>query len=166
MGIYLDYKELPAVIEQRRSEGKKIVLTGGCFDIIHEGHQYLLREAKSLGDILVVNVVNDERIKKYKNDRRPINPELQRARVVSGLEGVDYSTVYHSVDLGPTIELALKIKPDVIVQGKRKWKQENIRRIREVLGYEVRLESIKRSRFRGSTTSIIERIVEKYKEKN
>jgi len=164
MGKYVNYDKLPKIIEQERSREKSIVLTGGCFDMLHRGHLYLLKKAKNLGDILVVNIVNDKRVKKYKGEKRPINNEFHRAQIISALEMVDYSTIHPSVDLGPTIELAIMIKPDIIVQGEKKWKEENKEHIRELLRYNVKLETIKRSRFKISTTSLIERILNIYKE--
>ena len=162
MGKYVHYKKLEKIIDSEKIFGKSIVLTGGCFDIVHKGHLYLFRRAKEYGDILVVNVVNDERVKMYKGKERPVNTEYQRASIVSALELVDYATIYPSVNLGPTTELAIMIKPDVIVQVEGKWKHGDKRRLARLLGYDVKLREIKKSRFRTSTTSIINEILKKY----
>ena len=164
MGKYVPYQKLEKIIDSEKVFGKSIVLTGGCFDIVHKGHLYLFRRAKEYGDILVVNVVNDERVRMYKGEDRPVNIESQRASVVSALEIVDYATVHPSVDLGPTTELAIMIKPDVIVQVEGKWKRGDRRRLARLLGYDVKLREIKKSRFSTSTTSIIDGILKKYKQ--
>lgn len=163
MGEYVRYDKLLDIIEKEKCTGKKIILTGGSFDLVHEGHQYLFRKARNLGDILIVNVVNDMRVKKYKGEKRPIRGEIERAILVSGMEGVDYSTVHPSVDSGPTIELAIMIKPDIVVQGKKKWKEQNKKHLKKLLGYDVKFESIRRSPFKISTSSLIEKIIKIYK---
>ncbi|MCK4647724.1 adenylyltransferase/cytidyltransferase family protein [Candidatus Pacearchaeota archaeon] len=164
MGKYIPYKKLEKIVDNEKVFGKSVVLTGGCFDIIHKGHLYLFRRAKEYGDILVVNVVNDERVKTYKGEERPVNIESQRASVVSALEIVDYATVHPSVDLGPTTELAIMIKPDVIVQVEGKWKRGDKKRLAGLLGYDVKLREVKKSRFKTSTTSIIDEILKKHKQ--
>ena len=60
MGEYVPYRKLKKIIADKKRQGKKVVLTGGCFDILHPGHIYLFRKSKEIGDILVVNVVNDK----------------------------------------------------------------------------------------------------------
>ncbi len=162
MGEYIPYKDLEKVIEDEKLKGHKIVLTGGCFDIIHRGHSYLLRKAKELGDILVVNVVNDERVKEYKGHERPIIPQLERAQMVSDIEFVDYSTIHPDTEKGPTIELARKIRPHIIVQKSGKWTLEDRRYIKELLGYDVKLKTIRRSRANTSTTKIIGKVRENH----
>ncbi len=162
MGKYIHFQKLEKIIDSEKILDRTIVLTGGCFDIIHKGHLYLFRRAREFGDILVVNVVNNERVKMYKGEERPVNSESQRANVVSALELVDYVTVHPSVDLGPTTELAIMIKPDVIAQVEGKWKRGDKKRLAKLLGYDVELREIKKSRFRTSTTSIIESILKKY----
>ncbi len=163
MGIYIPYgrlEELIEFIEQEKNNYNKIVLTGGCFDVrIHQGHRSLFRKSKEFGDILVVNIVNDQRVKFHKGPERPIISAYERARMVSNSELVDYVTIHPNVNKGPTIELALRIKPDVIVQETGKWTHENRKRVRELLGYDVELKSVRR--YSGtSTTEIIEKIAE------
>jgi len=165
MGRYVFYKRLENLIGDEKIHGRKIVLTGGCFDIIHKGHIYLLRKAKEFGDVLVVNVVNDERVRAYKGEGRPINTASQRAGVVSGFEFVDYVTVHPSVEKGSTIELALLIKPDIIVQSEGKWKRGDKKRLSNFLGYDVELRTVKKRRFNISTTKIIKKITERYSDR-
>jgi len=159
MGEYIPYTKLEEIVSYDKEMGNKIVLTGGCFDILHTGHLNFLRKSKELGDVLVVNVVNDPRVRMYKGEKRPINDSRRRATIVSSLEMVDYVTIHPSVDKGPTIELAILIKPDVIAQETGKLGPEDRERIRELLGYDVELRNIRRSSA-TSTSEIIEKIVE------
>lgn len=161
MGKFISYKKLKEIIKEEKNTGKRIVLTGGCFDILHRGHIYLLKKAKEYGDVLVVNVVNDERIKMYKGEKRPINIAFRRAILVSKLEMVDYATIHPSIKKGPTTELALLIRPDVIAQSEGKWKSQDSKRLEKLLGYGVGLKSVKESPFKISTTKIIEEIVKR-----
>lgn len=162
MGKYIPYRELEEIIKDEKSKRHKIVLTGGSFDLIHPGHVYLFRKVKELGDILVVNVVNDERVKKYKGDERPIIPQLERAQIVSAIEFVDYSTIHPDTEKGPTIELARIIRPHIIVQKSGKWTPEDRRYIKELLGYDVELKTIRRSSVDISTTKIIRKVRENH----
>jgi len=158
MGEYVPYQELPGIIEKEKHAGKRVVLTGGVFDIVHPAHLYLFEIARGLGDILVVNVVNDKRVRYYKGSERPLNPEMQRAQVISGYEWVNYATIHPDFEKGPTIELSLLIKPYIIVRGERGWEDAERERLRKLLNYNVELRSIGRIDTNISTTSIIEKI--------
>jgi rfaE bifunctional protein nucleotidyltransferase chain/domain len=111
-----------AIIEKARKEGKKIVFTNGCFDIIHAGHVDYLEKAKSLGDFLVVGLNSDESVKRLKGKDRPVNPQEQRKKVLSALKPVDLVVIFEE----DTPERLIKeIKPDILVKG-GDWKIENI----------------------------------------
>ncbi|MFN3479699.1 MAG: adenylyltransferase/cytidyltransferase family protein, partial [Thermodesulfovibrionales bacterium] len=84
MGKVLNWEELKNVLDEARTEGKRIVFTNGCFDIIHIGHVRYLNEAKRLGDILVVGINSDASVRRLKKGR-PIITAEQRAEVVSNL---------------------------------------------------------------------------------
>jgi len=167
MGEHLDFGELVKDIIALRELERKIVLTGGCFDTITQGHLYLFRESRKrarelLGVddgnlVLVVNVVNDERVRGYKGENRPVRDERTRADIVAGQVGVDYSTVYPCVKQGPTIELARHIKPDVIVQNMEKWTPEEKEKVASILGYNVGMIGIEKIGVE-STTEIYRRI--------
>ena len=92
----------------------KVVFTKGCFDIIHEGHVKLLKEAKSLGGLLIVGINSDSSVKKLKGDDRPINSEESRINVLSSISYVDIIIVF---DQETPEELIKKIKPDILVKG-------------------------------------------------
>jgi D-beta-D-heptose 7-phosphate kinase/D-beta-D-heptose 1-phosphate adenosyltransferase len=148
MGRILDRDELKAAVGRLRADGKKIVFTNGCFDIIHTGHIRYLREAKSLGDILVVGVNSDRSVSAIK-PKRPINPEDQRAEVLSSLEMVDYVALF---DEETPYELIRIVRPDVLVKG-GDWKKE------EIIGSDIAKETRSLPYVQGiSTSEIIERI--------
>jgi rfaE bifunctional protein nucleotidyltransferase chain/domain len=89
-GKILTTQEAVKVAEKTRAENKKIVLAGGCFDILHVGHITYLEGAKKKGDVLFVLLESDEKIKKVKGEKRPINSQKDRAAVLQALSPVDY----------------------------------------------------------------------------
>jgi D-beta-D-heptose 7-phosphate kinase / D-beta-D-heptose 1-phosphate adenosyltransferase len=112
---YLQHrKELPERIDDLKKEGKKIVFTNGCFDILHRGHVSLLNQAKQLGDILIVGINSDASIKRLKGNERPINNLEDRMMVLAGLQFVDYLVPF---DQDSPDELIKLIKPDFFVKG-------------------------------------------------
>ena len=109
-------------ISKLRSEKKRVVFTNGCFDILHAGHVAYLREARKLGDALVVALNSDSSVRAIKGKTRPINKEADRAIVLSALYFVDYVTIFAD----PTPERLIKaLKPDVLVKG-ADWKAKYI----------------------------------------
>lgn len=86
--------ELKDIIRELQSQGKKIVLANGCFDILHGGHISYLEAAKASGDILVVAVNSDSSVRQLKDPRRPIIPENERVELLSYIEFVDYIVVF------------------------------------------------------------------------
>jgi rfaE bifunctional protein nucleotidyltransferase chain/domain len=99
---------------QWRSEGKRVVFTNGCFDLLHPGHLSLLEDAASLGDVLVVGINDDDSVRRLKGAGRPIYPEAERAELLLALRWVDFVTVF--VEDTPR-EVMEKIRPDVLVKG-------------------------------------------------
>lgn len=106
--------EIAKISEDLKKKGKKVVTTNGVFDIIHIGHVRYLKEARELGDILIICVNSDSSVKKIKGSERPINDEKSRVEVISFLECVDYVTIFDETD--PTRILS-DIKPDIHVKG-------------------------------------------------
>jgi len=161
MGEYVPHERLEEVMAGEREHRRKIVLTGGCFDIIHPGHIYLIEVAKGLGDVLVANVVNDDRIREYKGRGRPLMKEMERVRVVSGMEGVNYSTIHPSVKTNPTIDLAFTLRPDILVQTKlpEEGSMEE-RRLEELQEMGVEFKLLGRSSYEGSSGEFLKRINE------
>ncbi len=101
-------------IEAVKKEGKKVVFTNGCFDILHQGHIICLREAKSFGDVLVVGLNTDSSISKLKGTDRPIKDEKTRMLILQALEDVDFVILFSEETPFQLIE---KIKPHVLVKG-------------------------------------------------
>ena len=106
--------ELQKIVEALKREGKKIVFTNGCFDILHIGHTRCLEEAKRLGDILVVGLNSDRSVRSIKEPSRPITPEAERAEILSALASVDYVVIF---DEPNPLELIASLKPDILVKG-------------------------------------------------
>lgn len=145
--------ELEAKADEWRSQGKSIVFTNGCFDILHAGHIASLTEAAQQGDVLVVGLNSDSSVKTLKGEGRPVNDENARAVVLAALEMVDAVTVF-SEDTPK--ELIVSIKPDVLVKG-GDYKVEDIAGAKEVLerGGRVVINPIVEG---FSTTSIIQKM--------
>ncbi len=97
-----------------RAEGKKIVFTNGCFDILHLGHVDYLSKAADLGDILIVGVNADSSVSKLKGNHRPINNELSRSTLIASLNFVDAVIVFSE---STPYELIKFVQPDVLVKG-------------------------------------------------
>lgn len=95
-------------------EGKKIIFTNGCFDILHRGHVEYLSKAKDLGDILIIGLNTDESVKKLKGESRPINNQYSRALLLSSLLFVD-AVVYFNED--NPLKLIKDVEPDILVKG-------------------------------------------------
>ena len=112
--MLIDRKDAAQVCEDLRRQGKKIVFTNGCFDIIHAGHVRYLTAAKNFGDVLIVGLNTDESVRKLKGASRPINTQDDRSEVLLGLKAVD-----HVIFFGEqTAEnLIAEVKPAVYVKG-------------------------------------------------
>lgn len=107
-------EELETVAGKLRAEGKRIVFTNGCFDVLHPGHIYSLCEARALGDILFVGLNSDDSVRNLKGEGRPIFPEDQRAEVLEAMEVVDFVTIFSEDTPLRVIEA---VRPDVLVKG-------------------------------------------------
>lgn len=112
-----------------KNQGKKIVFTNGCFDIIHKGHVTYLNEAKKLGDLLVIGLNSDASVKRLKGSERPINNEWDRQFVMGQLKAVDFVEIFHE---DTPLNLILKVKPKVLVKG-GDWKIDQIVGAKEVI---------------------------------
>jgi len=111
---YKSVDELSAMSDQARKAGRVVVFTNGCFDLVHRGHIHLLRQAKALGDILIVGLNSDVSVKTIKGPDRPIMPEADRIELIAALEMVDYVVVYSEPD---PYHIIAAIKPNVLVKG-------------------------------------------------
>ena len=144
----LTRSEMKKVADGLKAGGKKIVFTNGCFDIIHIGHVRYLKQAKSLGDVLIVGLNSDRSVSVIK-PQRPIIGQDQRAEVLASLEMIDYITIF---DEETPYELIRLLSPDVLVKG-GDWKKEDI------IGSDIAKETRSLPYVKGvSTTEIIEKI--------
>ena len=146
--IILDWDELKAAVEAEKKGGRNVVFTNGCFDIVHAGHIRYLKEARALGDVLVVALNSDRSVDRIKPGR-PVVPEGQRAEVVAALEMVDYVTLF---DEDTPYEIIRRLRPDVLVKG-GDWRKEDI------VGSDLVPETHSLPYVEGiSTTAIMEKI--------
>jgi rfaE bifunctional protein nucleotidyltransferase chain/domain len=113
MGQFLSEADLLPRIHQIR-QGKKLVFTNGCFDLLHIGHVRYLQEAKSLGDLLVVALNTDASVQKLKGPTRPVQRETDRAEILAALGCVDYTVLFGEDTPERLIRL---IKPDILTKG-------------------------------------------------
>ena len=111
---YKTVDELSAISAQARKAGRLVVFTNGCFDLVHRGHIHLLRQAKMLGDILIVGLNSDVSVKAIKGPQRPIMPEDDRIELIAALEMVDYVVAYNEPD---PYHVIAAIQPNVLVKG-------------------------------------------------
>ncbi len=107
-------KKIKEIVKKLKKERKKIVFTNGCFDLIHKGHIYLLKEAKKLGDVLIVGLNSDSSIKKIKGKGRPVLKEKERSFIIDNIKGVDYVVIFNEKT---PLKLIKEIKPDILVKG-------------------------------------------------
>lgn len=106
--------EIVLIRQRLRSEGKKLVFTNGCFDILHAGHVRYLNEARALGDALVLGLNSDESVRVLKGEGRPIVPEDERAEVLAALACIDFIFVFDDLTPQRVIDA---IVPDILVKG-------------------------------------------------
>ena len=150
-------EELKSEFQKARSQGKRIVSTNGCFDILHIGHLRYLQAAKQVGDILLVAINSDDSVRAIKGDRRPLVTEDERAEILAALECVDYVMVFPELNPIPFLN---ELRPDIHIKGGDYSLDQVIERETvESLGGEVRLIPGAPDR---STSSLIDLIVERY----
>ena len=116
---------LPDLVVERaawRAAGRKVVLTNGCFDLLHAGHLALLEAARGTGDVLVIALNSDASVRGLKGEDRPIVPESERAEVLLGLEAVDRVVLY---DEPTPIGVVRALLPDALVKG-ADWATDDI----------------------------------------
>jgi D-beta-D-heptose 7-phosphate kinase/D-beta-D-heptose 1-phosphate adenosyltransferase len=114
MGEVLSQDMVVERVRSLRQEGKRVVFTNGCFDLLHVGHIRYLRAARGLGDCLVVGVNSDASVRAIKGASRPILPQEERAEIVAALSFVDLVTIFEELDPARLISL---LEPDVLVKG-------------------------------------------------
>jgi D-beta-D-heptose 7-phosphate kinase/D-beta-D-heptose 1-phosphate adenosyltransferase len=114
--------DLEKIRNQLKNKDEKVVFTNGCFDLLHSGHVHLFREAKKLGDVLIVAVNDDESVKKIKGASRPIFPLEERLEVLEAIDDIDYLTSFSEETPRQVIT---RLLPDILVKG-GDWKPDEI----------------------------------------
>ena len=146
-------QQLQIVVEEAKAHGEKIVMTNGCFDILHAGHVAYLRQAKALGNRLIVAVNDDNSVRRLKGEGRPVNPVDRRMSVLAALGAVDWVVSFGE---DTPQQLITEVMPDVLVKG-GDYQVEQIAGAKEVMSNGGQVEILQ---FVDgvSTTGIIESI--------
>jgi len=163
MNKILSRNDLRERVAQLKGEGKRIVFTNGCFDILHIGHVRYLEEAKELGDILVLALNSDASVRSIKGPLRPVVPQDERAYIMASLEVVDYVTIF---DEETPLTLIEDIAPDILVKG-GDWTPDTVvgrETVAQQGGRVVIIPQISESSTgtAASTTGVIDRILRTY----
>ena len=149
--------ELKSICKELKAEGKKIVFTNGCFDLIHAGHVDYLSKSKAMGDVLIVGLNSDDSVRRLKGKMRPILKEKERAFILSNLKPVDFVIFF---DEDTPQKLIEELLPDILVKGSD-WAIDEIVGADEVIanGGEVKTIEFVNDQ---STSKIIQKIVSGY----
>jgi D-beta-D-heptose 7-phosphate kinase/D-beta-D-heptose 1-phosphate adenosyltransferase len=102
------------LVQELKKQGRRLVLTNGCFDLLHTGHILLFSASKQLGDVLIVAIDDDNSVKALKGPERPVIRATERVRIISALDTVDYVVLFSSEELESLIKI---IHPDVLTKG-------------------------------------------------
>jgi len=153
----VELSQAKQLVSLARSQGRKIVFTNGCFDLLHAGHVQLLQKAKALGHVLIVAINDDDSVRQLKGNGRPLISVHDRARIIAALESVDYVTVFSDPTPLPLIE---ELRPDILVKGGNYNLEEVIGR-KEVEKYGGRVALIPTIDTQSSS-KIIKEIVARY----
>jgi len=145
-------------VERLHAAGKKVVFTNGSFDLLHVGHLTYLKFAREQGDCLVVGLNSDASVKRYKDARRPIVPEGERAALLAGLKPVDYVVIF---DEDEPRDLIAFLRPDVLVKGEDWAHYVSGRDVVEANGGKVVLAKLVAGK---STTDVIQKVLATYRD--
>ena len=152
----IPYGELPLWRSFFRAENGPLVITNGCFDLLHPGHLHLLENARALGGTLLVGVTGDEAVRELKGENRPVVPEADRVLMLAGLEAVSFACLFPEVDAVAFLE---KSQPDIYVKG-GDYTIETInqreRQLLERLGVKIEILPLLHDR---SSSSLLRRIL-------
>jgi rfaE bifunctional protein nucleotidyltransferase chain/domain len=159
--IIKDYRQLKPIIRQLQKDGKTVVLTNGCFDLIHVGHVRCLRGAKAEGDVLIVALNDDESVRKFKRTSGPLAPENERAEIMTAFDCVDYVTFFSE----PSADVMLDyLRPDVHAKG-TDYSIENLPERETVLRYGGRIAIVGDPK-EHSSSALLMRAAEKARERS
>jgi len=151
----VNVKELAQIAKAMRAAGKRLVITNGCFDLLHLGHVRYLQAARALGDVLAVGLNGDQSVRELKGADRPINNERDRAELLAALEDVDFVAIFPEVRATRFLET---VAPEIYVKG-GDYTPDTLnaeeRAIMEKIGTEIRFIPFEPG---YSTSRIIERL--------
>ncbi|HEV7966791.1 MAG TPA: D-glycero-beta-D-manno-heptose 1-phosphate adenylyltransferase [Candidatus Acidoferrales bacterium] len=153
MGKIVSQDELIEVTAREKRDGRRVVFTNGCFDLLHPGHVRCLAAARALGDVLVVAVNSDRSVRGNKGPERPLVPEKDRAEVLAALVSVDYVTIF---DEPTPRRLISRVLPTVLVKG-ADWALDQVAGREEVEAAGGRVVSVPIASG-YSTTNLVQRI--------
>lgn len=150
----IDAGKLQLIVNTSKNQGKKVVATSGCFDIIHAGHVTYLEEAAAKGDVFVIFLNSDSSVRTLKGALRPIVPQKERAIVLAGLGCVDYVCIFDDVTPCSMID---KVRPDSFIKGgdyEGQWipEMDSVKKYGGSVEYVTMVDGC-------STTNIIEKIL-------
>jgi D-glycero-beta-D-manno-heptose 1-phosphate adenylyltransferase len=153
MGKIVSQDELIQVTAREKRDGRRVVFTNGCFDLLHPGHVRCLAEARALGDVLVVAINSDRSVRGNKGPERPLVTEQDRAEVLAALASVDYVTIF---DEPTPRELISRVLPSILVKG-ADWAPDQVAGREEVEAAGGRVVCIPLASG-YSTTNLVQRI--------
>ena len=113
-GKIIDAERAATISKELRESGRRLVLTNGCFDLLHIGHARYLAAARQLGDALMVAINGDESVRTLKGEGRPLNTEAERAELIAALQSVDHVVIFPEVRATTLLE---KVRPAIYVKG-------------------------------------------------
>jgi D-beta-D-heptose 7-phosphate kinase / D-beta-D-heptose 1-phosphate adenosyltransferase len=153
-GKILDLAQLKRIVGRAHSQGQKVVLTNGCFDLLHVGHVQFLQKAKGLGQTLVVAINDDNSVRELKGNGRPLISAADRARIIAGLESVDYVIIFSEAT---PLHLIRELAPDVLVKGGN-YKLEEVIGRKEVESYGGKVTLIPAIEAQSSSQTFIKKL--------
>lgn len=156
--IVKDRAELKKIVEQLQKQGKTVVFTNGCFDLIHVGHVRCLRAAKQEGDMLIVALNDDESVRKFKRTSGPVAPEDERAEVVAAFEYVDYVTLFSEPSADALLDY---LRPDVHAKG-TDYAYETVPERNTVLAYGGRIAIVGDPK-QHSSSDLLARVAKRFR---
>jgi rfaE bifunctional protein nucleotidyltransferase chain/domain len=157
-GKVLPLADLVAVRDRLHREGKVVVFTNGCFDLLHVGHVRLLQEARSLGDVLIVGLNGDDSIRRLKGPGRPILSLPERSETLAALACVDYVT---SFDEDTPERMIAALRPDIPCKGGDYAGRSHLAEQRAAASYGARIRILGLTPGRSST-SIVDEVLARY----
>lgn len=129
--FFSSYNDIKNILDKKKQNGKSVVFTNGCFDIVHSGHIEYLKKAKKLGDFLIIGINSDDSIRKLKGDDRPVFSLQERALLLESFYFVDALIPF---DSETPIDLIKSINPNILVKG-------GDYKLEKIIGYDFVIES-------------------------